>query len=188
MRTQKVLLAATLSVLWLSACNGNRNTPTESTGSNTFGMDATLFDAAGKSTIIDAKLVLDRSVISEYVGAAVPSVEFVDPSPNTIAEGNHFLDFMLASQTTNAPLTTYTVPAFTFTVYDCDGVDIEDIPMPAQTATLTVGQSISYRLNTPAASGDTCTANQSGASSAGKRRQPRGPAAGRGGLAVGPGK
>jgi hypothetical protein len=174
MRLNGILLAATLlPALVMAACGHARSitepaSPARLTGPYTFSLSTSLSNTSGAPTINDAQILIDNNVEADscppgdleqltdpdgnVIGASciAPGTSAVTLSATgNIGPGSHSLLVFISQQSTGFSPTPYSVKAFTFQVTDATGHLIKSVNLPAQTASLAVGQSIAYTFTLP---------------------------------------
>jgi hypothetical protein len=163
MRTigQRAGVAMCTAALFLAGCGPGPSAPAP----NTLAFNTTMSNAAGQATILDVDVALDGDQVYDSCPPAYQSdntdsngnitTTCTAPPVATVALGGSFgvgtgtqtITFFLSRQTagTNSPLT-YTVAAFTATVYGPKGV-LKTFMLPAKTANIASGGSINYTIS-----------------------------------------
>jgi hypothetical protein len=157
-------LAATLAVLCMGACGGGGGGgPTMPSGADSYTLNATMRNASGAPTILEATLRLDGFTVADscrdlqpifdadgnvigFICDAPPNATATFNAGGSIAPGSHRLEFFLVSPA-QAGAATYTVPPFKLAVTGANGKPLTTIDLPSQTASLGVGGSIVYTVS-----------------------------------------
>jgi len=171
MRFHKAFLAAALlAAFGLTGCNSRSPTepagppvPAGLSGPDKYSLTTTLANTSGTATLDDGQILIDNVVVEDscpnadlelqfdgdgnIIGSfctAGPSNSVYLSAAGNIGPGSHTMRFFISEQTTAYSPTPYTVAAFTIEVRDASGKLLKSINLPAQTANLKVGDSMSY--------------------------------------------
>ncbi len=164
MRFQKAFLAASfLAAFSLTGCN--HLSPTEPSdgglsGSDMYSLAATLTNTSGAPNVDEVQTIIDGHIVSDSCSSFDPqydgdgnviaytctdgsSASLTLTAAGSIGPGSHTLRFFI-SQTSGPSHSTYTMGSFTIEVRDANGKPLKSISLPAQTANLESGASITY--------------------------------------------
>jgi hypothetical protein len=155
--------AAALAALCVGGCGGGGG-PTMPEGPDTFTVSASMRNASGSPTILEATIRLDGLTVADsclrylqpitdsdgnvigYSCEAPPAATVTLSGGGNISPGSHRLEFYMALPAQAAPAL-YTVPPFNLVVKGSGGKPLQTISLPSQTASLGAGGSIVYMVS-----------------------------------------
>jgi len=165
MNTKKALLMAALPALCFVGCSGKSSPTAPGAFVDTFSLRTTMVNTSGSATIVNVDVFIDGAFAAfSCPGTYIDTLYASDgsvlgytcsaPGVATVAvnaagqvtTGSHTLRFQMTQATDPSPAT-YTVMAFTLTVHDAAGRLVKTLNLPAQTASLAIGQDISYVID-----------------------------------------
>lgn len=142
MTLKQASLAVMLAGVWALGCSGS-SSPTSSSGFQLV-LNVSVANTALAATITDAQLLVDGSTASISSPAAPEALANLGTSGQA-GSGPHILQILIDGQTSSP--NSYTVPPPTIQVFDQAGTLLKTIQLPAQTAVLATGGSISYSFS-----------------------------------------
>jgi hypothetical protein len=140
MSVKQASLAVMLAGMWALGCSGS---PTSSSGFQLI-LTVSVANTAMAATITQADLIVDGAAASLSVPPAPEAVATLNTTGQA-GSGSHTMQIQIAGQTSSP--NSYTVAAPTIQVFDQGGSLRKTIQLPAQTAVLATGGSISYTFS-----------------------------------------